>query len=238
MDYSLYESVESTPGWLYKVTALRTIDILDWQVSNGISGNLLEIGVYCGKYFTLLVDSAIKGHGHAYGIDTFQFSSPDQVATFLHIGHKGKEDNKHTLWTDQSTRVPATRIASEAGPLRFISIDGAHDYENVYRDLVLCDQIVSVDGLIAADDFLNPVAIGVNQAVNKFLSEPRAVVPVAYTANKLFLAHRSRQDDYRKAFEAMFMAGEDSECDNFRTQIAHGRHHVEQDFYGHKILIL
>lgn len=237
-DYSLYGDVEQVPGWLNRVTALRTMDILSWQSANGITGDMLEIGVFCGRYFSLLVDSAIKTGEHVLGIDTFEYSAPERARTELGRIFRGKEVKAYTLWKEPSSRISAGKIASAVTSLRFISIDGAHDYENVYRDLVLCEGLLSPDGIIAVDDFINPLAIGVNQAVNKFLSEPRAVVPAAYIANKLFLAHRSRADDYRRAIEEMILAAEGPECDNFRSQIANGRHHVEQEFYGHKMLLL
>jgi hypothetical protein len=237
-DYALNDAIEKIPGWLHKVTALRTIDILEWQRSNNITGDLLEIGVFCGRYFAILLDSALKQGDHVLGIDTFQFIPQERVNAELNNVFGGKEEGSYTLWTDQSSRIHPQTVLSKVKPLRFISIDGAHDYQNVYRDLVLCESLLSPDGIIAADDFLNPLAIGVNEAINKYLSEPRPVVPVAYIANKLFLAHRSRADDYRAAIEGIIMVSEGPQCDTFREKVAVARHQVEQEFHGNKMLLL
>lgn len=53
--------VEKTEGWLIRFTSLRTMDILDFQRDKGISGPLIEIGVFCGKYFSLLARAAREG---------------------------------------------------------------------------------------------------------------------------------------------------------------------------------
>jgi hypothetical protein len=128
-------------------------------------------------------------------------------------------------------------IEKATGKCRFISIDGAHDYETVFRDLILCEQVLGSGGIIAADNFLNPVAMGVNQAINAFLSQPRAVVPVAYTANKLFLAHRVRAEEYRTVIEEIFETGDEPFAAHFRKQRTHGRHHIEQMFHGSRVLL-
>ncbi|MCC3246483.1 class I SAM-dependent methyltransferase [Methylocystis sp. WRRC1] len=213
------------------------MDILRWQADQGITGNLLEIGVFCGKYFAVLVDSAIATDSTALGIDTFQYSPEQRVVDELGrvFGPDGKKS--FAIWRRQSSSVTPHEIAAAIQQPRFISIDGAHDFENVYRDLLLCEQVLGSEGVIAVDDFLNPLTIGVNQAVNAFLSTPRAVVPVAYISNKLFLAHRSNEDRYRSAIESMIMEGDEPQSVNFRTNIQKGRHNVEQDFHGHKIVL-
>jgi hypothetical protein len=235
--YEVFTRVEKVAGWLTKPAAYFTIDILGWQEREKIKGGLLEIGVFCGKYFSLLMRSALATNAPILGIDTFQYNTKQRVLEEL-TGVLGKAAaDKAVLWSLPSVAVSASDIEKEIGKCRFISIDGAHDYENVFRDLVLAEQILSIDGLIAADDFLNPLAIGVNQAINAFLFQPRAIVPVAYTANKLFFAHRARADEYRVVIEGFFERGDEQFAKRFREQRGHGRHHIEQEFYGSKVIL-
>ena len=236
-DYSLYEKVEKVPGWLHKVTAHRTLDLLAWQRDSGIVGGFLEIGVFCGKYFALLLDSAARSDRPALGIDTFQFTNEKRVHTEMKKIFGQEIARRYTLWRSPSSAITPEEVIEAVGRPVFISVDGAHDYENVYRDLVLAEATLGRDGIIAADDFINPLALGVNQAVNAFLATPRSVVPVAYIANKLFLAHRSREADYREALEASIMKGAEPQSVKFRDNVARGRHFVEQDFHGHKVLL-
>ena len=235
-DYILYQRIKSVPGWLNEVTAHRTIDILTWQEESDIAGNLLEIGVFCGRYFSILLNSGRRTGSTVLGIDTFQFVSQEQVISTI-SSLFGDDVGQFTLWNGDSSRIQAGEIIHEIGRPRFVSIDGAHDFESVFQDLVLVDQILSPDGIVAADDALNPLTLGVNQAINVFLSTPRNMVPVAYIANKLFLSHRSRADDYRQAIEALIIAADDPQSANFRKQMTNGRHHIEQIFWGHKVLI-
>jgi hypothetical protein len=235
--YEIVDKADKIAGWLKKPAALRTIDILTWQKARKINGSLLEIGVFCGKYFSLLVASALDNDEKALGIDTFQYAPQARITAELKklFGEAGAE--RYTLWARNSSTVGAQEIRAAIGKPRFISVDGAHDYANVYRDLLLCDEVLSPAGIVAVDDFLNPLAIGVNQAVNQFLTTPRKLVPVAYIANKLFLAHCSIESEYRAAITDMLAAGDDPASEKFRERSDLGRHHIEQDFYGHKVIL-
>lgn len=236
-DVSFYDGVEKIAGWLNPMTGHRTIDLLNWQVESGIEGNLFEIGVFCGKYFSLLVDSAAKNGDHVLGVDTFEFAPTARVNKELKALFNKDVTGSYTLWKRPSSALQQMPVRGKIGLPRFISIDGAHDYENVYRDLEFCDALVGSKGVIAVDDFLNPLTLGVNQAVNAFFARPRNVVPVAYISNKLFLAHASYQTEYRAAFEKFIVEGDDPQSEHFRKMVAKDRSHVEQPFFGHKVLL-
>ncbi|MEM9318998.1 MAG: class I SAM-dependent methyltransferase [Pseudomonadota bacterium] len=224
-------------GWLEPVTARRTVDILRWQEASGITGNLLEVGVMCGKYFSLLVDSALRQRNQVLGIDTFQYTNTARVDREMEKALGASAKDAYTLWECMSSMVSAQDILDQIGQPRFISVDGAHDYENVYNDMEMADALLAPNGIVAADDFLNPLTLGVNQAVNAFLSRPRRMVPVAFIGNKLFLAHRSEADGYRAAIEDIFRAGSDEAATGFINRASHGRHHIEQPLHGHPVLI-
>ncbi|MEM6609320.1 MAG: class I SAM-dependent methyltransferase [Pseudomonadota bacterium] len=235
--YWICDQAAQIHGWLEPVTARRTTDILHWQGARGISGNLMEIGVMCGKYFSILLDSAERRGNTVLGIDTFQYTNTARVDQEMTKVFGEAIKARYDLWECMSSKVNAAQIIASIGHPRFISIDGAHDYENVYRDLCLADAILAVDGLVAADDFLNPLTLGVNQAVNAFLSQPRHIVPVAFIANKLFLAHRTQAACYRDAIEEIFTNATDAQGAGFVERASHGRHHIEQPFHGHSVLI-
>ncbi|MFK7751616.1 MAG: class I SAM-dependent methyltransferase [Sedimentitalea sp.] len=232
-----YQKIEAIQGWLDPTAGQRTIDILNWQCSAGIKGDLFEIGVFCGKYFAILLDSALRNGDKVLGVDTFEFAPPERVKTELQTVF-GKDVSDHIqLWQRPSSTLQDRHLRNTIGLPRFISIDGAHDYENVFRDLVLCDRIIAPRGLIAVDDFLNPMTLGVNQAVGAFFAQPRNVVPVAYISNKLFLAHCSSHDAYRKAFEHIIVNADDKRSEIFRARLKNGRNHIEQPFFGHMVLL-
>lgn len=235
--YELYARIEKLNGWLNKPAAYFTFDLLNWQDENKVEGGIVEIGVFCGKYFSILMESALRTGSPILGVDTFEFVSEDRVRVELAKIFEGGDVQKVMLWQMKSSTLRPGHVIDAVGDCRFLSIDGAHDYENVFRDLVLAEQILSTDGIIAVDDFLNPLTLGVNQAVNAFFAQPRSVVPVAYTANKLFLSHRASADEYRSITEKIFETGEEPFAVNFRNKKKLGRHHIEQDFYGSRVLL-
>lgn len=236
-DYSFYSNVENIAGWLHRPAALRTMDILRWQESSGIRGGLLEIGVFCGKYFALLLNSARRASDPILGIDTFQYAPPSRVVKEMHGAFGEDLSSLFTLWSKRSDTVSASDISAKIGKCRFVSIDGSHDFDSVFLDLILAEDVLGYSGIVAVDDFLNPVAIGVNQAVNVYFAQPRTLVPVAFIANKLFLSHRSFADETRAEIEKMFASGQDPQSENFIKRRKNGRHHIEQEFYGNRIII-
>lgn len=236
-NYAIYPSVEKINGWLNKPAAYATFDILNWQSKSNIKGGILEIGVFCGKYFSILAESAIKDCSPILGIDTFQYAPQERVIEELTKIFGKSVEKTVRLMKNTSAAVSPSDIKELIGECRFVSIDGSHDFEDVFLDLTLSEKIISATGLVAVDDFLNPLTLGVNQAVNHFFAQPRFLSPVAYTANKLFLAHRASAEDYRISFEGIFESGEEPFEINFRKKRKLGRHHIEQNFFGSRLLV-
>ena len=224
-------------GWLDQQVARRTVDILRWQDANGITGNLMEIGVYCGRYFALLLHAALRQGNSVLGVDTFAFSNPERVEAEMRdvLGPAALAHMR--LHRCNSAELLPEAVLDSIGRPRFLSLDGAHDMGTVYADLELAAAVLDTDGVIAANDVLNPLSPGVNEALNRFLMRPRRVVPVAFIGNKLFLAHRARASQYRAALEDILLQGGDAAAEAFATRARAGRHQIEQPFHGHPVLI-
>ena len=106
-------------------------------------------------------------------------------------------------------------------------------------DLRLAEEILAPEGLVSVDDFLNPMTLGVNEGVHRFFSQPRNLAPVAYTANKLFLARPFFASSYRTAFQEMVVADDvESRSEEFRKRLHLGRDKVEGRMWGHPILFV
>jgi Methyltransferase domain len=234
----LINVVHGIPGWLVDYTALTTMGILKFQEHSGISGSLFEIGVYAGRYFSILLRSALKGHSVSVGLDTFQYVDQDQVMAFLHS--VWADHGKISLIKGLSSEWNASDLIAKLGePARFISIDGSHNKLDVLWDLRLAEQLTSKEGVVAVDDFLNPVALGVNEAVNQFFQQPRNLVPWAYLPNKLFLARPTWAYRYKTFLEETVLRDEISpESKRFQENLRNGRHEVEVSLFSEKILIV
>jgi methyltransferase family protein len=234
----LMNVVHSIPGWLIDYTALATMDILRFQEKSGISGSIFEIGVYAGRYFSILLRSALMSDSVIVGLDTFQYVDQDHVLAFLSA--VSTDYGKILLIKGPSGEWnPRGLIAKLGEPARFISIDGSHDKLDVLWDLRLAEELTSNEGVVAVDDFLNPIALGVNEAVNQFFLQPRNLVPWAYLPNKLFLARPAWAYRYRTFLEEAVLRDEISlESNRFRENLLNGRHNVEGTLFSQRILVV
>jgi hypothetical protein len=225
------------PGWLHDFTALASAEMLERQEKFGIRGPLLEIGVFAGRYFSLLLRSGSRGGDHVFGLDTFQFV--DRAAV---TGHHLKEiftDDLATLIAGRSGDFSAAKLAARLGsPPRFISIDGSHEKNDVLHDLALAETLLGEEGIVAVDDFLNPLTLGVNEAVNLFMVGPRNLRPFAYVQNKLFLCRPERAMAERAMLEASLIDSAEPRAATWRDERARDRGNVEGHMFGHALTLV
>lgn len=188
--------VEPLQGWLYPYTAIRSCDLLDWQVANEVPGALLEIGVYAGKYLSVLMRSAHQRGDPVVGVDTFEFTSQDYVRGLLQ--KRGVPEVDLTFVQKKSVDVSADDLKELLpGGVRFASVDGSHEKNDVAHDLRLCESALGDKGIIAADDFLNCLTMGVGEAVIDFLRETQdRIVPFGYVPNKLLMCRPKMAEIY------------------------------------------
>lgn len=195
-DYAFIQRVvDPIQGWLLPFTAARTMDLLAWQEANGVRGGLLEIGVFCGKYFSILLDSANRSDDPILGIDTFEFAPENQVLDLL--SRNGANADRVQFVRSPSTEISPSDILSRLNvPARFISVDGSHAKVDVAHDMVLADAVLSEDGIIAADDFFNCLCMGVAEAIISHIGSSKTLVPFAYLPNKLLLCRPASAEKF------------------------------------------
>ena len=94
-------------------------------------------------------------------------------------------------------------------------------------------------GVVAVDDFINPIAFGVNEAVHKFFAQPRRLVPFAYIENKLFLCQAQWSQRYREMLErAVTQDDREAHAKTFRNHLSISRHLIEQRLWGSSLLVI
>jgi hypothetical protein len=95
-------------------------------------------------------------------------------------------------WILQESEYAHTSIPNNE--LDFIFIDGAHNYEAVYKDLVYYYPKVKLGGIISGDDFSNKFdGFGIIDAVNDVLYD------IGYSEVDVY-KHTYKPDDYYSAF--------------------------------------
>ena len=136
--------------------------------------NILEIGFNAGhsseiflKYSNAYVHSVdIGDHFHEY----LKYGK-------LFINHK--YPNRHTLiFGDSTTTIPDFSNNKNINNIKFdiIFIDGGHEYEIAYKDLINCRDlahektIVIMDDIISSDEYFN-YTVGPKKAWNQLISD-------------------------------------------------------------------
>jgi len=237
-DSHFFETVTAhIEGWLQDYAARLTVQILRFQETGDAGKPLVEIGVYAGKYLSLLMASAARTRSTVVGIDTWQYKPVEVVRENL---NKLMPDLAGVVrfYGEPSTAFTATRLMEIAGGRpRFISVDGSHDYKDALHDLRLSDAVLDADGIVAVDDFLNPLTIGVNRAVNTLMESRPALEGIAYGYNKLFLSRPEAAGRYRNFVENTLQNETVEQGHHWRERLKTWRGLVEQDFFGHPLLL-
>lgn len=187
-----YEKVEPIPGWLFLEAALLTAHLAGVQRELDVHGPTLEIGVYRGKYLAALYRLSRPGE-RVVGVDLFVGSSnlaADVETVRANIAAACGEAGRLKMLVADSLELTSERLARDGGEktFRFISIDGGHTREIVFRDLETAFPMLQRGGIIALDDVFNHTTPGVVEGVAEFFMRHKpALAPFALCANKMFV---------------------------------------------------
>jgi predicted O-methyltransferase YrrM len=132
--------------------------VLRRQSALGITGDLLEIGTFEGRFFIAMALLLAPGE-HALGIDVFTWPSPKVYDHLLeNCAAAGLAPESFTAWKADTRGITADELRARlpAGNARFIHIDGEHIDDCLRRDLALAQAVLHPRGVIALDDMLHP----------------------------------------------------------------------------------
>lgn len=172
------------------------------QKSNGISGNLFEIGVHHGRSAILLALMA-AAHETAVFIDLFE--RQNENIDFSGHGNRDIFEENLRAWAPEqpvdivqanSIDLEFSSIQTLESGVRFAHIDGAHYRAAVINDLIKTEAITRDGGIVIVDDFVHTGFPGVNEACNHYLELDRTtgLAPIALGHNKLILTTKSHHD--------------------------------------------
>ena len=186
----MIQAVERIPGFLFPVACAGTMALLRHQMACGWHGGLLEIGVFQGKYFSVLARSAQDSGDRLLGIDNFMYAPAD-------IGLGGARRTSRTRATPRSrsgaaarARSRRTAIEGELGAaVRFAGIDGSHAAADVADDLALAEHVLARHGILAIGRLSSIRArLGLAKRRISFSAHVPHLRPFALFGNKLFVA--------------------------------------------------
>jgi Methyltransferase domain len=128
------------------------------QSALGITGDLVELGTFEGRFFVAMAMLLEPGE-HALGIDVFTWPSS---AVYDHLlencAAAGLDATSYTAWKTDTRLIapPDLRARLPGGHARFIHVDSEHNSECLRNDLELAHAVLHRDGVIAIDDMLHP----------------------------------------------------------------------------------
>jgi hypothetical protein len=187
----------------------------DFQLAENISGNILEIGVFQGRFFIALSQCARSGE-LCLALDVFD--EQDKNLDGAGVGDLDKlksnierfapKDVKFVFLKADSLGLSAQQkisISAQHGLFRMISIDGCHTCEHTLNDLETSQDLLSTGGTVIVDDYYNMHWPGVHEGVGHFFSSHRSrLKPFLYCNNKLFLTSFAYHKRYLETFSKQF----------------------------------
>ncbi|MEM8540463.1 MAG: class I SAM-dependent methyltransferase [Pseudomonadota bacterium] len=169
------------PGWFPDASQVIWDALLAFQLSEGIFGNLLEIGVYEGK-------SAALFSLHAQEGEKCLFVDPVLKANTIKLLEKVASSGAEFFQHKSEKLDEPTFLSKWSGTHRWIHIDGEHTGMAVMKDLYIADQLLGVGGIVCVDDFLCPAYVQITRTVFRFLDRyPERFVLLLCGFNKGYL---------------------------------------------------
>lgn len=187
----LEQYIEPIPGWLHAEATLLTAHLVTVQHDQGLAGPTLEIGVFKGKYLSVLYKLS-QPEELVVGVDLFVGAADQQKAADRarsNIAAACGEADRLKIVVADSLQLTGERLAEEVGgKLKFVSIDGGHTRELVLHDLEVTYPHLHPGGIMALDDAFNHTTPGVTEGIaDLFFRFKPALAPFAHCYNKLFV---------------------------------------------------
>ena len=228
-------------GWCIDEAAWLTTHLMRLQQAENHFAPAFEIGVFKGKYLSVLHNCSLKAGMDVIGFDTYEWVSAASVEESLRTAF-GSMDGLALIPGDSTKMTPAG-LSEHLGGRKagFISVDGAHTPDAVFGDLVLCETALEPWGIVSIDDFLNPMAIGVTEGAMRFWHKAQTnLVPFCYCRNKLFAANKEFAEHYSE--QTLIFCEENQHLPAAQKMIEYktqqGLHWAKQEFLGQHVWIV
>jgi len=191
-------------GWLNQASVDNLIRVLDQQQKENIVGDILEIGVFRGK-FAVLLAAALRPTEDLYLVDLFAPLPPGQDTGSINNERDLRHWAQHPAYSedqllskfktvlDSSTmeHIRLVKCDSIAMPLtgsfRVIHVDGNHAFKTVLHDLLFSFAHVVVGGTVIVDDWCHTGWPQVGLALEAAMQSRSDMVVTATDTAKCYL---------------------------------------------------
>jgi hypothetical protein len=201
---------KSIEGWFSFDAALMFMAYNQLIADAGIAGDVLEIGVHHG--LSAIGVASLRGPAGSFvAVDLFENLQAQNVSGSGSGNRQIFRRNMETFYEDLGFLKPIARASTEIKPrdlgkqFSFCNIDGGHSQHETYHDLDLCCRILLTGGLVALDDYFNPMYPGVCEGAARFmLRYPKVLRPIAVGFNKVLLQKQPCKFDLNVRFSEKF----------------------------------
>ena len=194
--------MDTIDGWFYAVDVDFFSNLLAYQRTEDIKGNMLEIGTYQGKS-AILMGYGLRDDEELVICDLFSaVMDHADIPLNRRQQYSGLEQEEFLAnWDRFHTRRPTLEVCESSEldlgdqVFRLIHIDGCHSYQCVAKDISLAVTHTAKRGVIAMDDYRAVEAPGVAAAIwqavgNGFL------FPFAATYMKIYACTSAADQSY------------------------------------------
>ena len=158
IDRYLADGYDRVRGMSSRFAAAICGHLIHQQSSLGITGDVVEIGTFEGRFFIGMA-LGLADREHALGIDVFEWPDAGVLDRFLaNCDSYRLAGDRFAAWKadSRSIHVDDLRIKLGGRTSRFFHIDGDHSGETLRQDLALAHAVVDPLGVIGVDDMLHP----------------------------------------------------------------------------------
>jgi hypothetical protein len=171
VDRYLDAGYETVPGMSSRFAAAVCAGLLRIQTEMGVSGPVVEIGTYEGRFFIALCH-ALAPDETALGMDLFDWPNAGVIDRFERncLTHGVPPERRITWKADSKVLRPEELMAKLGGKRpRFVHIDSEHSRTVLTKDLELATAVLAPDGVMVLDDMLHPGYPTLMVAVHEYL---------------------------------------------------------------------
>lgn len=189
------ERLGNVPGWFSPLDQRLFGWHLDWQSSQGIAGDLVEMGVYKGKS-AILIGAHLQAGETLVVCDLFGRPAREEDigagASQFYQDRLCRQDfeTNYLGFLETLPRIvegPSSTILQHVKPgtARFVHVDAAHRYSNVREDIASARTMLGPGGIVVLDDFRTAHTPGVAAAVWGAVLQD-GLVPICVSESKFY----------------------------------------------------
>jgi hypothetical protein len=197
-------------GWFSYDASLLFFAYAQLNAAHGISGDVLEIGVYQG--LSAITVAHLRGAGRRMtAIDMFETRVTDAAYGSGKAYRELFEANMRAFHEPLDFLGIVTGASGELKAadfprtFSFCHVDGGHSPQETFADLIFASEILIPGGILALDDYFNPQYPGVCEGALQFMQQRAGILkPVAIGYNKVLFQKLPAQLDLNAEFLKVF----------------------------------